>query len=101
MYVCNVSIASLIRSLKENASEFVEKYRMINAANIVIGKPNEKRFKVGADRVIIPIVILTINVSPAIGSMMIVAAKNIEPAAVIPLAIIIPKFRFDPIGINA
>ena len=42
MYVCNVSIASLIRSLKENASEFVEKYRMINAANIVIGKPNEK-----------------------------------------------------------
>ena len=47
MYVCNVSIASLIRSLKENASEFVEKYKMINADNIVIGKPNEKRFKVG------------------------------------------------------
>ena len=66
-----------------------------------MGKPNEKRFSVGADRVTTPMAILIIKVNPAIGNIMIVAAKNIDPAALIPFATITPRFKFAPIGINS
>ena len=50
-----------------------------------MGKPKEKRFKVGADLVITPIERFTISKRTDTGNMMIVAAKNIEPAAPIPV----------------
>ena len=52
-----------------------------------MGKPKEKRFKVGADLVITPIDRFTISNRTDTGSMMIVAAKNIDPAAPIPVLI--------------
>ena len=50
-----------------------------------MGKPKEKRFKVGADLVITPIERFTISKSTDTGNMIIVAAKNIDPAAPIPV----------------
>ena len=65
-----------------------------------MGKPNEKRFSVGADRVTTPMAILIIKVNPAIGNIMIVAAKNIDPAALIPFATITPRFANSRIKID-
>ena len=60
-----------------------------------MGKPKEKRFKVGADLVITPIDRLTISKRTDTGNMMIVAAKNIDPAAPIPVLSNIYCFLFQ------
>ena len=58
-----------------------------------MGKPKEKRFKVGADLVITPIDRFTISNRTDTGSMMIVAAKNIDPAAVSYTPLTLPTNR--------
>ena len=98
---CIDLIAASTRSDIANPIDDAEKYKKIKVPSRVIGNPKEKRFRVGADLVITPIETFTISNRTETGNMIIVAAKNIDPAAVIPLATIIPKFRFDPIGINS
>ena len=67
----------------------------------VIGNPNEKRLRVGADLVIMPIERFTIKRIIETGSIITVAAKNIEPAAPTPDLIIIPKVGIESIGTNS
>ena len=65
-----------------------------------MGKPNEKRFNCGADLVITPITRLIANKNAVNGSMMIVAAKNIDPAAAIPPCTNAGKLGITPTGRN-
>tara|TARA_B100001057_G_scaffold320262_1_gene320535 strand:- start:2 stop:187 length:186 start_codon:yes stop_codon:yes gene_type:complete len=58
----------------EFARELAEKYKTKNILISVIGKPIEKRFKEGAERVIIPILTLINNKITENGSMIIEAA---------------------------
>ena len=95
------SIAALTKSDIAKPIVVVEKYKKINVPRRVIGKPNEKRLRVGADLVMIPIDKLTINRNTETGSIITVAAKNIEPAAPIPDLIIIPKVGMESIGMNS
>ena len=48
-------IAASTKSDIANPIEVAEKYKKINVPRRVIGKPNEKRLRVGADLVMIPI----------------------------------------------
>ena len=64
----------------------------------VIGKPNENRFNVGAEREMMPTVTLIISSTMAIGNMMIAADRNIDPAAPIPAAIITSAATGEPTG---
>ena len=82
---CIDIIAASTRSDIANPIEDAEKYKKIKVPSKVIGKPKEKRFKVGADLVIIPIETFTISKRTETGSMIIVAAKNIDPADPIPV----------------
>tara|TARA_Y200000002_G_scaffold244190_1_gene202022 strand:+ start:404 stop:589 length:186 start_codon:yes stop_codon:yes gene_type:complete len=60
--------------LNELARELVEKYKTKNIPISVIGKPIEKRFKDGAERVIMPILTLINNKITENGNMIIEAA---------------------------
>ena len=79
------AIADSTRSDIAKPIEVAEKYKKIKVPSKVIGNPNEKRFKVGADLVITPMDKLTISKRTETGSIIIVAAKNIDPAAPIPV----------------
>ena len=78
-----------------------ERYKKINVPSNVIGKPKEKRLRVGADLVIIPIETFTIKRMIETGNMITVAAKNIEPAAPIPDFIKIPRVGMESMGMNS
>ena len=73
---------------------------MKNTASIVIGKAKEKRFSVGAERVITPIDTFKRSRTTAKGSIITVAALNISPAASRPAVIIGSVFGTLPIGRN-
>ena len=96
---CIDIIAASTRSDIANPIEDAEKYKKIKVPSKVIGNPKEKRFKVGADLVIIPIETFTISKRTETGSMIIVAAKNIDPAAPIPVCIRISKVGIESIFI--
>ena len=81
--------------------ECIERKTMKNTANIVMGNAKEKRFNVGAERVITPIDTFINRRTTANGSIMIVAALNIKPAADIPAEIISCEFGVLPIGRNS
>ena len=65
---------------------------------MLIGKPNENRFNCGADRVITPMTRLIASKKAVIGSMIMVAARNIDPAAAIPPCISRGKAGIAPTG---
>ena len=82
---CIDIIADSTRSDIANPIDDAEKYKKIKVPSKVMGKPKEKRFRVGADLVITPIETFTISKRTETGSMIIVAAKNMDPAAPIPV----------------
>ena len=82
---CIDIIAASTRSDMANPIEDAEKYKKIKVPSKVIGNPKEKRFRVGADLVITPIETFTISKRTETGNIIMVAAKNIDPAAPIPV----------------
>ena len=70
----------------------------INTLIKVIGKTKEKRFNVGAERVIIPPAILINNMPPTTGSIIRLDKYNIFSKARIPELLTSKKFNDAPIG---
>ena len=87
-----------MRLVKASPKAPADKKRMKNTASKEIGKPNENKFSCGAERVIMPIDAFTINNTNATGIMIMLAAKNIAPAASITLFINNPKGGVCPSG---
>ena len=87
-----------MRLLEDSAKAETEKKSNTNTTIKVIGKPKENKFKVGADLVTIPIDKLTISRTMVIGSIIIHAERNIEPAAEIPEAKSVSEAIGAPIG---
>tara|TARA_B100000674_G_scaffold224612_1_gene184526 strand:- start:7 stop:342 length:336 start_codon:yes stop_codon:yes gene_type:complete len=96
---CIDLIAASTRSDIANPIDDAEKYKKIKVPSKVIGNPKEKRFRVGADLVITPIETFTISKRTETGNMIIVAAKNIDPAAPIPVFNRISKVGIESIFI--
>ena len=78
-----------------------EKYNKMKTPSKVTGKAKEKIFSVGVDLVIIPIDTFIIRRAIEIGSIIMVAAKNIEPAAPIPDLRIMSNVGREVIGMNS
>ena len=94
---CIDIIAASTRSDIANPIDDAEKYKKIKVPSKVIGKPKENRFSVGADLVITPIETFTISKRTETGNIIIVAARNIDPAAPIPVFNRISKVGIESI----
>ena len=74
------------------------KYKKTKTLIKAIGKPNEKRFSDGADRVIIPIEHCINNNPPTIGKLINAAKYNISPNVFEATLLTSEKSRIRPIG---
>ena len=92
---------------QELPSEVIEKllpivivhtYNKKNANNIVIGKPKENKFNVGADLVTIPITTFNSVMPTTTGNIIKAPNLNINPPASIPNSIILILILVAPIG---
>ena len=91
-------IAVAVKSEKAFEIGTTPKYKKIKTLIKAIGKPNEKRFSDGADRVIIPIEHCINNNPPTIGKLIKAARYNISPKVFIATLLTLEKSSIKPIG---